>query len=189
MKHRPFQKKYWGISNVFWFGVKGSSDVLVGQPEFENRINSQGLRQMKQQIKIRCQIRRLTREESQNYIDHRLKLVGSSSSQVFTSKAFLWFVHMPKEYRHYQYPLWQCIPKGLPPIPKKDRCWYYSPIHKDMESPFLRKPFLSTITRHLKNSVYSLQGRVRNWLCLFYYPFTISTNNLQSSDAIPIEDS
>jgi len=61
--------------------------VLVGQPEFENRINSQGLRQMERQVKLRCQIRRLTVEESQNYIDHRLKLVGSSSSQVFTPKA------------------------------------------------------------------------------------------------------
>jgi general secretion pathway protein A len=61
--------------------------VLVGQPEFENRIDSQGLRQIKQQIKIRRQIQGLTRKESVNYIDHRLKLVGSSSSQTFTPEA------------------------------------------------------------------------------------------------------
>jgi len=34
-----------------------------------------------------------------------------------------------------------------------------------------------------------LEGRVRNGSAFFVYPFAIPTNNLQSSDAIPIEDS
>jgi general secretion pathway protein A len=61
--------------------------VLVGQPEFENKLNSQSMSQFKQGIRIKRQIRVLTREESMDYIDHRLRLVGSSSSQMFTPRA------------------------------------------------------------------------------------------------------
>jgi len=61
--------------------------VLVGQPEFEDKLDSQSLNHFKQMIRIKRQIRVLTREESMDYIDHRLRLVGRSSSQMFTPKA------------------------------------------------------------------------------------------------------
>jgi general secretion pathway protein A len=61
--------------------------VFVGQPELEDKLNSEDLKQLKQSIKIRCQIRVLSEEESKGYIDHRLRLVGSSSSEIFTPKA------------------------------------------------------------------------------------------------------
>ena len=61
--------------------------VLVGQPELEAKLNSEDLRQFKQRIGIRRQIRPLSLEESRQYIDHRLNLVGSSSSKVFTAEA------------------------------------------------------------------------------------------------------
>ena len=62
--------------------------VLVGQPELEEKLNSsEGLRQLKQNIRIRCQIQGLSDEESMEYIDHRLRLVGSSSFETFTPKA------------------------------------------------------------------------------------------------------
>jgi general secretion pathway protein A len=62
--------------------------VLVGQPELEEKLNSsEGLRQLKQNIGIRDQIRALSGEESKEYIDHRLRLVGSSSFETFTPKA------------------------------------------------------------------------------------------------------
>jgi general secretion pathway protein A len=61
--------------------------VLVGQPELEIKLNARGLRQLNQKIKIRCQIKPLTEEESFKYIDHRLKLVGSSGPEVFTPEA------------------------------------------------------------------------------------------------------
>jgi len=125
--------------------------VLVGQPEFENRINSQGLRQMKQQIKIRCQIRRLTREESQNYIDHRLKLVGSSSSQVFTSKALSMICsHAQGIPRIINILCDNAFLKGYPLSQKRIDVDIIRRSIRDMESPFLRKPFLSTITPAFK---------------------------------------
>jgi type II secretory pathway predicted ATPase ExeA len=61
--------------------------LFVGQPEFEDKLNSEDLRQLKQSIEIRRQIRAFSEEESKEYIDHRLRLVGSSSSAIFTQKA------------------------------------------------------------------------------------------------------
>jgi len=61
--------------------------ILVGQPELEDKLNSEVLRQLQQSIEIRCQIRALNEKESEEYIDHRLKLVGSSASEIFTQKA------------------------------------------------------------------------------------------------------
>jgi type II secretory pathway predicted ATPase ExeA len=61
--------------------------VLVGQPELEVKLDSGNLRQLKQRIGIRRQISALSREECIKYIDHRLNLVGSSTSRIFTSEA------------------------------------------------------------------------------------------------------
>ncbi len=61
--------------------------VLVGQPELEKKLNSEDLRQLKQRIEIRRQIKPLTVEESRAYIEHRLSRVGSTSKAVFTPEA------------------------------------------------------------------------------------------------------
>jgi type II secretory pathway predicted ATPase ExeA len=61
--------------------------LLVGQPELEVKLDSEDLRQLKQRIGIRRHISPLNREECLEYIDHRLNLVGSSTSGIFTSEA------------------------------------------------------------------------------------------------------
>jgi general secretion pathway protein A len=61
--------------------------VFVGQPEFENILNSPSLKTLNQRIRIRSKITTLTAEESRDYIEHRLKLVGSSTSDTFTPEA------------------------------------------------------------------------------------------------------
>ena len=61
--------------------------VFVGQPEFENILSSSNLKILNQRIRIRSKITTLTAEESRDYIEHRLKLVGSSTSKTFTPKA------------------------------------------------------------------------------------------------------
>ena len=75
------------LSNLETPGSKLLQIVFVGQPELEAKLNSDDLRQLKQRIGIRRKIRPLTQEESRQYIDHRLRLVGSSSSEVFTPEA------------------------------------------------------------------------------------------------------
>lgn len=46
--------------------------LLVGQPEFDSKLELHELRQLKQRIAIRCKILPLTRGESRDYIGHRL---------------------------------------------------------------------------------------------------------------------
>ena len=61
--------------------------ALVGQPELREKLRSEVIRQIKQRIVISCQINPLTEKESMQYIDHRLKIAGSGSSEVFTDEA------------------------------------------------------------------------------------------------------
>ncbi|MBW1855202.1 MAG: AAA family ATPase [Deltaproteobacteria bacterium] len=75
------------LSNLETSKSKLLQILLVGQPELEMKLNSEDLRQLKQRIGIRRQIKPLSREESRKYIDHRLNLVGSSSKMVFSSEA------------------------------------------------------------------------------------------------------
>lgn len=51
--------------------------VLIGQPEFDEKLELQGLRQLKQRIALRCRLEPLSLEETQRYIDLRLLLAGS----------------------------------------------------------------------------------------------------------------
>lgn len=61
--------------------------IFVGAPEFQHKISGPRLTQLGRKIGIRCQISPLTAEESRKYMDHRLKLVGSGSREVFTPEA------------------------------------------------------------------------------------------------------
>jgi general secretion pathway protein A len=61
--------------------------LLVGQPELEEKLDSPRLRPYREKIAIHGQVRPLTREEGRGYIRHRLKLVGQSISEIFTSEA------------------------------------------------------------------------------------------------------
>ena len=61
--------------------------VLVGQPEFEERLNMDKLKQLKQRIAIRSTILPLTKSESFDYIERRLLRAGTHSKAVFTQDA------------------------------------------------------------------------------------------------------
>lgn len=61
--------------------------VLVGQPEFENKLELTELRQLKQRIAIRCKIDSLSHEESLAYIQHRIMKASSFHNTVFTKGA------------------------------------------------------------------------------------------------------
>jgi len=58
--------------------------VLVGQPEFEDGLNLDRLRQLKQRIAVRAKILPLSKEESLYYIQHRMQKAGANSTTVFT---------------------------------------------------------------------------------------------------------
>jgi len=50
--------------------------VLIGQPELDQKLDSQDLRQLKQRIALRCRLEPLSREETGKYIAQRLWLAG-----------------------------------------------------------------------------------------------------------------
>jgi general secretion pathway protein A len=53
--------------------------LLVGQPEFDERLDSFELRPLKQRVAIRCKLEPLGEEETRGYIEARLKLAGANS--------------------------------------------------------------------------------------------------------------
>jgi general secretion pathway protein A len=53
--------------------------VLVGQPEFDRKLDSQELRQLKQRIALRCTLKPLGRDDLKGYIHRRLELAGAAS--------------------------------------------------------------------------------------------------------------
>lgn len=61
--------------------------VLVGQPELEDKLSRPDLRQLREQIALRCKIAPLTLEETYGYIQHRLRVAGTKSELVFASEA------------------------------------------------------------------------------------------------------
>ena len=61
--------------------------VLIGQTEFEKMLNLHELRQLEQRIAIRSTIVPFTKEESFDYIKHRLAMVATDDTPVFTKGA------------------------------------------------------------------------------------------------------
>jgi type II secretory pathway predicted ATPase ExeA len=53
--------------------------ILVGQPELEQKLDSPGLRQLKQRITFRCHLKPLSGQETRAYISHRLEIAGANS--------------------------------------------------------------------------------------------------------------
>jgi len=61
--------------------------ILVGQTELEAKLDSPELQSFKEVIATRRRIPPLNSKECEEYIDHRLRVVGSSSSKIFTPEA------------------------------------------------------------------------------------------------------
>jgi general secretion pathway protein A len=54
--------------------------LLVGQPELDDKLDSVGLRQLKQRIALRSRLEPLDSTETRGYIERRLHLAGANSS-------------------------------------------------------------------------------------------------------------
>jgi general secretion pathway protein A len=62
--------------------------VLAGQPELDEKLDSQGLRQLKQRIALRCHLAPLDLAETKAYMSSRLKIAGATgANQIFTGPA------------------------------------------------------------------------------------------------------
>jgi MSHA biogenesis protein MshM len=61
--------------------------VIFGQPELEDKLNHASIRQLKQRITFEYQLGRLTRDEMQYYLNHRLVIAGYQGSRMFSNVA------------------------------------------------------------------------------------------------------
>jgi hypothetical protein len=57
--------------------------VLCGQPELEDMLRSTELRQLRQRIALRCKTQPLTADQTQHYINYRLRIAGANGVSIF----------------------------------------------------------------------------------------------------------
>ena len=62
--------------------------VLAGQPELDQKLDSFGLRQLKQRVALRCHLDALNLEETRKYTERRLQIAGApAESKIFSDPA------------------------------------------------------------------------------------------------------
>jgi general secretion pathway protein A len=63
--------------------------VLVGQPELDEKLDSVGLRQLKQRIALRAHLGSLDADETREYIERRLQIAGADlhRNAIFSAEA------------------------------------------------------------------------------------------------------
>ncbi len=77
------------LSN-FQFGNQSLLQTfVVGQPEFRQILQRPEMEQFRQRVAATCHIGPLDEEETQRYIEHRLKCAGGTDKPTFDSEAFL----------------------------------------------------------------------------------------------------
>jgi type II secretory pathway predicted ATPase ExeA len=62
--------------------------ILAGQPELNDKLNSQELIQLTQRVRLRFHLTALTKAESAAYIDHRLEVAGSQGRRIFAEDTY-----------------------------------------------------------------------------------------------------
>jgi type II secretory pathway predicted ATPase ExeA len=62
--------------------------ILAGQPELNEKLNSQELVQLAQRVRLRFHLTALTRAETNAYIDHRLEVAGSQGRRIFAEDTY-----------------------------------------------------------------------------------------------------
>src|SRR5258708_1128436 len=61
--------------------------VLGGQAELEQKLNQPQLRQLRQRITLRAKTRQLTLDETQGYIQERMRIAGAENPDIFSPEA------------------------------------------------------------------------------------------------------
>jgi general secretion pathway protein A len=77
------------LGNIETDETKLLSIVLAGQPELAARLNQDSLRQLKQRIALRCELRPLEQAETAAYLAGRLRAAGGVGAQIFTREAVM----------------------------------------------------------------------------------------------------
>ena len=76
------------LSGVETHKEKALRIILSGQPELNEKLNSQELIQLTQRVRLRFHLAALTRAETSAYIDHRLEVAGSQGRKIFAEETY-----------------------------------------------------------------------------------------------------
>jgi general secretion pathway protein A len=77
------------LGNIETAATKLLNIVLCGQPELADRLNTSSLRQLKQRMALRCELRPLSLDETAAYISGRLRIAGGSPGEIFTRETVM----------------------------------------------------------------------------------------------------
>jgi general secretion pathway protein A len=77
------------LANIDTAKVKLLPIILAGQPELAARLNDQSLRQLKQRVELRCDLRPLDLGETGAYITARVNVAGGQAPALFTREAVM----------------------------------------------------------------------------------------------------
>jgi len=61
--------------------------ILAGQPELAETLDSPRLQQLVQRVRLRFHLGRLSREETREYVEHRLRIAGAGEREIFAPEA------------------------------------------------------------------------------------------------------
>ncbi|HXT70292.1 MAG TPA: AAA family ATPase [Vicinamibacterales bacterium] len=75
------------LANIETNEEKLLSVIIAGQPELAHRLNDRALRQFKQRVALRCELRPLTSQETAAYVVGRIRAANGIASEVFTRQA------------------------------------------------------------------------------------------------------
>lgn len=84
------------LSNLETDNSKLLQIILVGQPELRATLAAPGLLQLRQRININCHIQALSRQETEEYITHRLDVAGNAEAVVFPAETLDYIYHYSK---------------------------------------------------------------------------------------------
>ena len=76
------------LSGVETAKEKALRIILAGQPELNDKLNSQELLQLAQRVRLRFHLAALTKAETSAYIDHRLEVAGSQGRRIFAEDVY-----------------------------------------------------------------------------------------------------
>jgi general secretion pathway protein A len=75
------------LANIETDDEKLLSVIIAGQPELAERLNDRSLRQFKQRVALRCELKPLTPQETATYVVGRIRAAGGIAAEVFTRQA------------------------------------------------------------------------------------------------------
>jgi type II secretory pathway predicted ATPase ExeA len=75
------------LSNIEASSAKLLNVVLSGQPELADRLNEPVLRQLKQRVSLRCELRALDLRDTAAYVAGRLRIAGGNPVEIFSREA------------------------------------------------------------------------------------------------------